>query len=1260
MGKKSRKKRERRERGLNPLHALGRRDFTHDIDMVLRQARDALQAIYAQYNPYDVVLSLEVSDLWLPNISAHVTHHLALGVALSMHPKHFTRAKGIDTYDEFCEFVAQVYRVIPSFPSLEDFVPEPDWGDIRVSSDGEYRAVFYGCAVERISDFVEAFRLIHAEQPDALADMACAIALQNHVISSISRDVVGNVDNISGGHREVPSALFWGACRAVLSTACIAIQSSGHKFSPQLTIELGLGPSLTTWAQFGDAVMDGTSLAATTALTDGKHLPVSLRNATSVAIDAWATRLAASSVGFAGLCRRIGTFLLRRFGDPTVCPGPLRLVSRNSGIERHIAAVCRAGRKIYLVLVVSIDEIPALDGFEQQVHRLVSSGDWAFLLEDSNQYMQLRNEDGSPPGSADIGVLAILDRVATSWLSIKTPKGGTRLLSLPDFVSIFDSLSDTDELERFWSFVEQHDTLLGPVGGIADQFASFRESHALLISGAVKPDMIGLDPHWGSNWRFRDLMEFWTIAPDVFPDGNPTWNVTSGSDGIQRLIAKGAQTLAWSVKVRGCTVQAVLEVAAQTLDVHNGRLLELFVHCLIDSLAQRGSLLEETQLFEPKQIVLYCRANMLALASEEPAAASEQISKLSLLDSWVHRPDPIPGCVDVTVEVNLARLQERLDSPVDASFEVECLTEVVQGLSDLLRKPINPDVVHALASTTSRLPRFTLKRVERRVDVPDYASPELPEPEHYKIARRDLAVALSEQGVAAPARYELAPAKTIIDAARETMRQNLHRRISSLDRDSLLLFCIEQNDALIAEHHRSVFQVKQSLTHEVEYDRAQALIEAHDRFNRNARNYRYLLECCLSLPAHGTGKVDAPTVVQLLATINWLFVLYGASDTLHNGIEAGGIELDDSYVPEVFYSDDREEKEQRFSHEAARDNLGLDLKQEDEVNSILETDKTRQDLDDAFLAQLGFSLTQLLQALTVLTRWRAVGGSSELKFCYQASAAEIVSKLVATLEGLSEVQARQIIEFLTLKPTGIRRLLGKETDESDVPVWEHTKRGDRYTIRPLVALGNELIAWGAATAERTSSVWSNAVSNGYLPADFEWPAAKKQVRAIKESIEKRLEVQAFNVCSRMATYVLQGVDFKRRFPKEKFDDVGDFDVLAYWPESNLWLSVECKYNQSPFCLKDARRLRDRIFGTGENRGQFAKIEGRRAFLAARVDQLRQLVGWPEPTCTAPPRFIEVYVSRDIYWWMRNPPYEVPTHFVRIDALHGWLQSHLST
>ena len=39
------------------------------------------------------------------------------------------------------------------------------------------------------------------------------------------------------------------------------------------------------------------------------------------------------------------------------------------------------------------------------------------------------------------------------------------------------------------------------------------------------------------------------------------------------------------------------------------------------------------------------------------------------------------------------------------------------------------------------------------------------------------------------------------------------------------------------------------------------------------------------------------------------------------------------------------------------------------------------------------------------------------------------------------------------------------------------------------------------------------------------------------------------------------------------------------------------------------------------------------------------------------RLVKSISVGDIYWWMRNPPFVVPTHFVRIDALDGWLRSN---
>lgn len=1260
MGKKSRLKRERRAHRSDLLQRLedSHQRIYKDAEENFQASLKALGDFFAKYSAEDVVLALDVSDLWLPNISSQVKHHFALGVAVSMPQEQFAGIKRLDTYSEFCEFIGAVYKLLPSFPMLEDYIPEPDWGDVHITLNGNYPAIFYGGSVERIPDFIEAFRILRADQPEAMRDLTLAVALQDKVISHVRTETVGSAEGISSGHIEIPSESHWSDCLEALRYACEIVQLYAGNFSLDLVLEQGNFKRPTTWSSFGDAVLQGTSLPALLARINGKLIPISLRNATSVVIDYWAERAGDSPQGESiPVNHRTGRFLALRFGRDAVVEGPIRLTSRTGGLEKRFAAVLRTDKKFYLIAMLSPEELPMLGDLERQVRQLLATaGGWALMLEGRGQAMQFRRKDDSQPDPSDVKILAVLTRVATSWMHLELPKTSARVLSFPDFVSIFDSLRDPGELDNFWTYVDSYNSILGPISGITDLFASFRDSHALLIDGAIEPTMIGLDPHWGSNWRFKDLKSFWGAAPLQFPDNELTWNVEVKNDSLQRLIAKGSPTLAWSTAVGATTVQSILEILAQELDLHNGRLLELFVHCLIDAIAQRSALLIDTEIFVGRHLLIYCRANLAALATVYEDTITEANATLPLLSGWVLNDASGLSTTSVSVDVNLARLQSRLESPVDASFEVDCLIETVEGLVKLLGKQVGSHVMDDLRRTAAKLPRFTLKRIERTVDVPDFAQPKVPQPEQYKIARRDLAIVLKQQGIDASSRYELASAKKIIDSARDAMRQKVHERIAELDQKSLLLFCIEQHDELLAEYRREVFHIRQSMSHEVSFDRSMAMADAHERFTSGARNYRYLLECCLSSSTHGKTSALPSVVVQLVASIDWLFVLYGASDVLHNGIDAAGIELDHSFVPQVFYSHDREEKERQFSIEVAQAKLGIDLVQEDEVNSTWNSGDEWGLLDCAFESDLGFSFTNLVQTLLILVRWHEVGGDSELRFCYQASPTTISAKLMDLVEGLSETEAHRLVDFVTLDSTAIRRLLGKVVDESDVPVWEHTKRGNRYTIRPLVRVENGLIAWGAAAADRALNIWSGSIANGYLPADFNWPRVKEHVRAIKEGLEKKLEIQAFRVCSRITTYVVQGIDFKYRFPKEEFNDVGDFDVLAYWPDSNRWLVMECKYNQPPFCLKDARRLRERIFGTDKDKGQFAKIEGRRAFLVSHTDQLRTLLDWPAPMCAEPPSFTEVYVSRDIYWWMRNPPYEVPSQFVRIDALDGWIRS----
>jgi len=432
------------------------------------------------------------------------------------------------------------------------------------------------------------------------------------------------------------------------------------------------------------------------------------------------------------------------------------------------------------------------------------------------------------------------------------------------------------------------------------------------------------------------------------------------------------------------------------------------------------------------------------------------------------------------------------------------------------------------------------------------------------------------------------------------------------------------------------------------------MADAHERYARESRNYRYLLECCLSEPAAGNMPANEDDILQLIADADWLSVLSGASDTLHNDLAAAGLEINDMYVPEVFYSNGEHGQQDVFAREQASFHLGLNLDVGVDALSVPDEDAIKKRVDAAFLADIGFTFRHLLDALSVLSQWQSFQGKEDMHLSYRAPADEISEVMAAVIEGLGRDEADRIVAFLILQPDQIRRLLGKAVDEGDVPVWDHNKRGGRYAIKPLVPLDGELLAWGAASAERSRSIWTANIVGGYLPADFPWPTVEREVRAIKNGHEKQLERQAAEICARHAPFAIPGIDFRRRFPGERFADVGDFDVLAYWPEQNRWLAIECKYNQPPFCLKDARRLRERIFGIPPDRGQFTKIEGRRVFLANERDRVRGLLGWPEGAAAEPVIITELYVSLDIYWWMRNPPYDVPTQFVRIDALNGWL------
>lgn len=1257
MGKQSRKKRERRLRkeALNAF--FNGRQFPFDgpdqsASVEKRFAQDVarVENVLRKYVRIDAAIALGVSDLWPQNAASPVKHLLAWAVLLGLDPV----CKGlrpINTYADFRQFAEELYGGWPSFPMLEDFSPEADWGQIRIRLGSEYVPMFYGGPVERTPDFVEAFRITQAGNTAALADMDLAVAIQADLIRSIPSQMQNPPPQPDRGYVEVPPLEFWDLCHVWMRAAGPRVSPWRAKASAGLTMAIGSYRAPLTWSSFGDAVLMGQMIPFLGVTYDDFWIPISVRSDPGVVIDRWAN-LKPQGITYQSH-KALGQFVANRFARTLI--GPMTLAVRSNEFnDLPVSCVVVAAAKVYLFCLCDQQSLKAANTTAKSVYAALRSGGPMHLLLGGEQAFALSNDGRPGPSADDLRVVIVLSQSGTGFGTLDAPERPTRLLPLADFISVFDSLEDLEELERFWEFSDKPRSILAPLSrGAADLFGAFKDTHGVLVDGAVAPSLIALDPHWGSSWRFRVLAAFWAEAPRRFPDNSNAWRVSRTVKGVSELRSRRHAAMAYSTEIGTCTVQAVVPIESE-LDIHDSMMLDLFAQMVIDALHEYADQLNGSRILQTSQLVLSCvAADSGRTASMQAAPVLEEFERV--VEGAIGRVESV---TNVRLKVYTGAVQAGLNGANNGSFEARCLKETLESCAGALGAAVPADLDECLAVLAAGPARYHLQIVDRVVDVPDYADPVVPTLTEYKLARKALALTMKRIGLE-PGRYELQEAKVRIDAARDQLRLHIEERLESFDSRLLTIACITQHDALLAARRMREIRVRQSRAHEVDYDRLEALSDIQQDLGNVTRNYRYLLEKILSLSTHGEADLSDQSLRELVGLVDWYMVLADASDVLHNEVDVGGVKIDDSFIPEVFYSAVLQAGEERYARELAKIKLGNGIKVDDAVEGSVQGLLADEKLQKAFKQDLGFSLKILLQALTILSQPVRHGISDELAFVYLATSERLAKVMADSIDGLDTNDAKAVVSFLTLSVFDIKRLPGRSVDEADVPFWEHRKRLHRCAIRPLIPLGKQQVAWGAELASRSRNIWLAIARDGILPATFPWPHVDTEVRHIKESIESALEERTEEIFRRHTHWVIRGIDFFRRFQNEAFVDVGDFDALAYWPDVNTVVVSECKYNQPAHSMKDSRRLRDKIFGKNEEdrNGQFSHIRARRQFLKKNREKMIELLGWPRPKDIIQ-KDIEIYVTRDLHYWMFRPPYLVPTKFVRVDALNSWINNEL--
>lgn len=151
--------------------------------------------------------------------------------------------------------------------------------------------MFYGSCIERMSDFVEAFRITYAHIPEAQAHMDLAIALQAQIIESIPELMLSVNTEAQCADVELATEDFWLTCKSLLQQLGNELANRRKKAGCTFDTRVGTFKAPLKPDAFGNAVMQGMALPFLAVEMDRVWIPMSVRSAPGLIIDHWANKI---------------------------------------------------------------------------------------------------------------------------------------------------------------------------------------------------------------------------------------------------------------------------------------------------------------------------------------------------------------------------------------------------------------------------------------------------------------------------------------------------------------------------------------------------------------------------------------------------------------------------------------------------------------------------------------------------------------------------------------------------------------------------------------------------------------------------------------------------------------------------------------------------------------------------------------------------------------------------------------------------------
>jgi len=1271
------KEKEELEKILQETLEKQKNQFETDYNLALKN----LKAFFPNYSIKDILESLLLISLWLRNISSQVKLQLAYMIFVSMKEEDFTQHDVIDTYEDFKTFTDNLKQLLPEFPMFEDYVPETDWGEIRYFHNDKLYKMFYGNNFDGIYEYLDAFNLTHSIinktyleliKRSPIAELENVLSLQQNIINTIENNSVSqDVLDIHTGNMECPDKDFWQSNKNFYESS--NLNHIPSEFLKTFSCKIGdVDPNNVEVNIFLDDFHEDKNFRFMCIEYTGIFYPILPRRFLSMLVESWGDIFQNNKKDILEKEPRyklkfdqsLANYIFKRtkISDLYNSVSPFDKIC-NAPSESIYSCAFTTKNKLYLVYLLNLcySEIEVQDNLNDfssvfvRDMEILKQNPTTILLrtEKENNVIGFRpqNEEAK---NIEPTILTIMPRISFSISYFGIPNEITgHVLSLEDFLGIIDEIGDIKDIEDFFDFLDKEKDNKNPLNTVLDMYGAYKDSVGILISGARNPTHISLAPGWGSNFRYDSLKKFWNKYPTNHLFSHPrTYEIVDAGNNLIRLVSKNIFMSLLHIKIN--LTDIYINGPFEKMSWEHGRIANLLMEIIQDGFNEYKDELSKHPFFAKfYKIQIFIFPYVTAEADEDLSYLKHLDPKENLFK--MDRGYPKEDVPSIRLSFNYEKVYEQLSNSKDRQFEINLITIVIRKINEIVEVEVT-DVVKTIEEDSSKPPRFKINIFDKPAAFPEFEKIILPEHHDFKAAKKSIAQMAFENGIK-PGDYSVEEAKNILNKLKKEIVNLVNIKVSKYNFSKSIGYLISKTDALNHKYEMNKLTYEASLNQEVNYSREERYSENHTKYIKDHKNYRYLIEKFVQLTPSGLEGLSDDDLKELLAIVDWLHVIQTGSDMIHYSLAPTGITVDEDFRVDVNYNEDFESKEKSFGIREAAIDLETAGNPEDRSDSTRDTIQFLDNLDKGFSNDLGFSLHSLNSILQVLKLWPNFNASAEECSYYTTTKENIFEVAQKAIESITitKNQFDKIIDFLTLKREELLIILDQSEPCEDLPIWEHNKRPMRYNLKPLIRINDEYV-WGAYSTRKTQEIWIANTSSAMFPYEIKTKEIRKLLSKERGNISEGLNIRAEEIIKRYTKYYRKNCELHKIEKRKKYPtNLGDYDVLALIPESNIVLNVECKDLEPPFCVKDARRLRERFFGRDNtNRGYFEKVLKRENFLKKKSIDIMKSLNWTLNT-SEPLEVESIFVIRRNYWWTSFPPFETDVKFLRIDMLDDFLK-----